>query len=149
MRTLRISPRSRASASRIETQHAPGSWITATEVARREASRARPYQRYHYRWVAADLAEQAANLVPARSQAFAATLCHASRWLRNDDVPTSQAYYQRYLRQGPYVPWATGFGMECPEPDFTAARVLARRQHWQQARSTLRPCCCDKQLGHR
>jgi hypothetical protein len=39
-------------------------------------------QRFHYRFVASQLAEQAADLLPKRSQAFAATLCHAAKYVR-------------------------------------------------------------------
>jgi hypothetical protein len=50
----------------------------AAEAQRQAASQAQPNQRFHYRAVAADL-------LPARSQAFAASLCQASSCLIDTD----------------------------------------------------------------
>lgn len=78
--------------------------------------------RYHYRVVASLLAEAAADLLPERSQAFAATLCHAARYVRNVDDDRVAALYQRYVDRGPAVDFAVTFADECPAPEFDRAR---------------------------
>ena len=96
------------------------------EADRVAASRAVPLKRFHYRYVAADLAEQAADLLPARSQAYAAVLCMATGWINMRDHVRGEALWLRYVRNGAYVPWAADFGNECEMPDFPAA---AERLH--------------------
>lgn len=129
---------------------AAGEYVTAGEQERFGASNAQPDFRFHYRYVAADLAVRAADGVPARSQAFAALMCQASDWMiegppdYNDedraasaDAPAHvserwkrlQAYYRRYVAQGAHVSWAENWGQDCPKPDFDAA---ARMQHAQR-----------------
>ncbi len=113
--------------------------LVGTDEARRfAASAAQPVQRFHYRYVAAELADQAAGLVPARSQAFAAMLCSATGWLVHRDVPAARRYYGRYVAEGPYVPWAGNFGHDCPAPDFAGAarRLQFERIRW--AKQTVR-----------
>lgn len=102
------------------------------EAARVASSRAQPLERFHYRYNAVDFASKAADLLPARTQAFAAVLCHATAWLIDRDPPAAEKLYARYLRQGPYVPWGRAFGRTCPEPDFAgaAARLHAQRVAW-------------------
>jgi len=101
--------------------------LFSTDEAKRVlASRAQPHQRFHYRYVATDFAGKSADLLPPRTQAFAAVLCHATNWLIDRDADAAAVVYRRYLKQGPYVPWGEGFGRQCPEPDFPAA---AKRLH--------------------
>lgn len=88
------------------------------EATRVRASAATPLHRYHYRGTAANLAESAAALLPPRSQAYAAVMCEATRYVLDADPPRAQQLYLRYLREGPYVPWGARFGQECPAPDF-------------------------------
>ncbi|MEK1907751.1 MAG: hypothetical protein AAAB13_18375, partial [Pseudomonas sp.] len=117
-----------------------GGLLTAAEAERQNASAAEPNRRYHYRWVAADLASQAADLLPARSQAFAATLCKATGWLINNDYPAARRYYLRYVEQGAYVPWGGAFGSNaCQEPDFERASQLLWSEREQAVRQALRP----------
>ncbi len=106
--------------------------VGADEAQRVIASRPQPVRRFHYRFVAADLANQAADLVPARSQAFAAILCSATGWLINRDPAQARSYYRRYVDHGPYVPWAANFGNHCPAPDFVGAakRLQFERVRW-------------------
>jgi hypothetical protein len=91
---------------------------TAEELTRVRASAATPLHRYHYRGTAANLAESAAVLLPPRSQAYAAVMCEATRYVLDADPARAQQLYRRYLREGPYVPWGARFGQECPAPDF-------------------------------
>ncbi len=114
-------------------QSKPGfSFVTEVERSRFEASAANPYQRFHYRYIAAEDARHSADLLPPRSQAFAAVLCKATGWMMSsrmtnsrDDNAVKQLYH-RYLKEGPYVPWAAHFGRSCPEPDFDGAARLWR-----------------------
>ena len=102
------------------------------EATRIAATRAQPLERFHYRYNAADFAAKSADLLPPRTQAFAAVLCHATAWLIDRDPPAAARLYARYLKQGPYVPWGAAFGRSCPEPDFAgaAARLHAERVAW-------------------
>lgn len=95
-----------------------GPWTSDGERERVAASRAQPLERFHYRMVAAAHAGKAADVLPPRSQAFAAVLCEATRWLIDRQPDEAQGIYKRYLREGPFVPWGAEFGRECPAPDF-------------------------------
>lgn len=124
-------------------------YVTEGERQRYAASEAKPNYRFHYRYLAADQANRAADLLPPRSQAFAAVLCKATGWMMEgppdyedhyqgygEPAPSEpserlrrvNAYYQRYVKQGPYVEWAGGFGTGCEEPDFDRARALKRSE---------------------
>ncbi len=37
-------------------------------------------------------------------------LCSATGWLINRDYDIARTYYLRYVKQGPFVPWAGNFG---------------------------------------
>jgi hypothetical protein len=104
----------------------------ADEASRVAATRASPLQRFHYRYVAVDFAQKSADLLPPRTQAFAAVLCHATSWLIDRDAPVADKLYARYIKQGPHVAWGADFGRSCPEPDFAGAaqRVRAQRIAW-------------------
>jgi tetratricopeptide (TPR) repeat protein len=91
--------------------------------------------RFHYRMLAADLAEHAADLLPERSQAFAAVLCGATGFVLNDEPERGRALWWRYVKHGPYVPWAENFGWQCQEPDFAGA---AERLHFERVRAFKR-----------
>ncbi|HVN63361.1 MAG TPA: hypothetical protein VMT58_01895, partial [Candidatus Binataceae bacterium] len=144
-------------------------FVSAGERDRFAASEARPDRRYHYRYIAVDEAVHAADLLPPRSQAFAAVLCQATSWIIDgqscpesasklrasplyspktpiskseapqrqwwnapDDAGAQQLLtcqlYQRYLRNGPAVPWAAHFGRLCPDPDFAGAAKFSQMQ---------------------
>jgi hypothetical protein len=123
-------------------------FVSDGERRRFAASAPAPDRRFHYRFVAADMAERAADLLPPRSQAFAAVLCWGTRWMLHaasklHDLPDAaanpaqqraDALYRRYVAEGAVVPWAPGFGQDCPEPDFEAAARLQRRLWWLDAR---------------
>lgn len=98
------------------------------EKSRFTASAAQPPKRFHYRYLAVQSAERAADLLPPRSQAFAATLCRAAQWM-NASGETAEVgrLYARYLKQGALVPFAKSFGQSCPDPDFVAANSTERR----------------------
>lgn len=134
-------------------------FVTDGERQRYAASVAKPDLRFHYRYIAADEASAAADLLPPRSQAFAAVLCQATGWMLDgppdysdhyqgygEPTPTepsererrATAFYQRYVKQGPYVEWADDFGRNCEEPDFDRARALKRSQQVAAVRHTVR-----------
>jgi hypothetical protein len=112
----------------------PGPYVTEEERRRYAASEARPYARFHYREIAADHAVAAAGLLPARSQAYAATLCRATRFIIDDDPDRASSIYTRYVKEGAAVPFGATFGRECPEPDFRAAERFPYVQAWRMVR---------------
>jgi tetratricopeptide (TPR) repeat protein len=133
-----------------------GDLVTAGERQRFGDSSAQPDRRFHYRYVAADRAVSAADLLPPRSQAFAATLCVAASWMLegpgddneagdgeegkplNERQRRVQAYYARYVKEGPYVDWAWYFGQTCEQPNFERARELKRAQQVRAVKHFIR-----------
>ncbi|MBV4472690.1 hypothetical protein [Pseudomonas botevensis] len=122
-----------------------GPLVAEAEVQRQKASEAQPDQRYHYRFVATALAGRAADNLPHTSQAFAAVLCSAAGW--NSSLEEQSALYQRYVNEGPYVPWAVDFGHQCPYPDFENADKRYVTQVTDSVRSALRPYKWPVQIG--
>jgi hypothetical protein len=115
----------------------PGTF-TVAEQARHASSEPAPDARFHYRYLAADQAVRAAEDVPARSQAYAALLCHAAAWMLQTDEPAkARAIYRLYVQNGAVVPFATDFGHHCPAPDFAAAPATQRRLLALDAKSAI------------
>ena len=114
-----------------------GPLVSEAEVQRQKISEAQPDQRFHYRFVATALASRAADNLPHTSQAFAAVLCNAAGF--NSSLEEQSALYQRYVKEGPYVPWALDFGNQCPYPDFENADKRYVTQVTDSVRATLRP----------
>jgi cellulose synthase operon protein C len=115
--------------------------VGGDELKRVAASAPEPEQRFHYRYVAARLAGEAADLVPARSQAFASLLCSATGWVISRDYAAGRQYYTRYVKQGAYLPWAGGIGSSgfaCPAPDFAAAAQRAQLERLRWAKQLAR-----------
>lgn len=112
------------------------SLVTSGESDRFATSIGEFHERFHYRSLALQHSNRAADLLPPRSQAFAAVLCRAAGWTNGTLEET--AIYRRYVNEGPYVPWAKHFGRDCPEPDFTAAARVAWQQPMQDARRFAR-----------
>ena len=122
-----------------------GPLVADAELQRQKASQAQPDQRFHYRFVATALASRAADNLPHSSQAFAAVLCNAAGW--NSSLEEQSALYQRYVKEGPYVPWAVDFGNQCPYPDFENADKRYVTQVTDSVRSTLRSYKWPVQIG--
>jgi tetratricopeptide (TPR) repeat protein len=118
----------------------PGPLVTGDERRRYAASEAAPHRRFHYRYRAVAQAEEAAGLLPARSQAFAAVLCNAAAWLGHGEeaAPDRRRVYVRYLQQGAYVPWGAQFGETCPRPEFAKARMFNAWRGYRSARTWVR-----------
>jgi hypothetical protein len=107
----------------------PSALLGPDEASRFAASAPRPDFRFHYRGIAADRALAAADLLPQRSQAYAATLCWAARYaIDSGDQAKLEAIYRRYLANGAYQAWARDFGKTCPDPDFDGARTFWMRR---------------------
>lgn len=99
------------------------------EEKRFAASAPKPNVRFHYRVIATDRASAAADLLPKRSQAYAATLCWAARFaIDSGDQARADALYRRYVANGVYQAWAKNFGWTCPAPDFDGARTFWSRR---------------------
>ena len=99
------------------------------EAKRFAASAPRPNVRYHYRGIASDQAVAAADLLPQRSQAYAAVLCWAARFATDSgDQEKATAIYKRYVATGAYQSWASEFGWTCVDPDFEGARSFWQRR---------------------
>lgn len=94
-------------------------WIHDVEHTAIQAQQDRLQPRFHYRLVAAELADQAADSLDPASPQFAAVLCHASSWLLDREPELGRVYYRRYLRQAPPAPWHEEFGRRCPAPEFS------------------------------
>ena len=107
----------------------PSPLLGLDEASRFAASAPKPDSRFHYRAIAADRALAAADLLPQRSQAYAATLCWAARYaMASGDEAKARAIYQRYVSTGAYQAWAKDFGGTCPPPDFEAAKSFWQRR---------------------
>ncbi|MCY1021030.1 hypothetical protein [Pyxidicoccus sp. MSG2] len=99
--------------------------VTEAEQQRLKAHAPPHAVRFHYRSTAADLAEQAAELLPKRSQAYAVLLCRAARYTASTEPERVQRLWRTYVKNGANLKdgeWMT-FGQECPEPDFERARA--------------------------
>jgi cellulose synthase operon protein C len=95
-------------------------FVSPDERRRFNKHRPKPDRRYHYRFVAVEHAKMAADLLPRRSEAFAAILCEAAGWMRvtPGGEPQMRTLYQRYVREGTFWPWASSFAVSCPAPRF-------------------------------
>jgi hypothetical protein len=116
----------------------PAVWVGRDEAERMAASRAEPLERFHYRFRAHDLAQQAADALPPRSQAFAMVLCEASRYVVHRDPALAWAAYQRYVREGAFIPFGPDFGQRCAAPDFERARVQQREAEWRATKRQIK-----------
>lgn len=116
---------------------ASGDFTTDGERQRLAASHADPLSRWHYRMVATRQAEAAADLLPRRSQAYAAVLCKASGWVIDREPERGQELYRRYVKHGAIVPGML-FARTCPEPDWAGAQKQLDQQRWRYAKYWLR-----------
>jgi hypothetical protein len=69
---------------------------SAAEIARYARQRPTPNARFHYRYVAADLAWQAAKLRPPNEET-AEMLCTAGGWLKDRDPKAADRFYQELV----------------------------------------------------
>jgi cellulose synthase operon protein C len=107
----------------------PSALLGPDEARRFAASSPKPNSRFHYRGIASDQAVAAADLLPQRSQAYAAVLCWAARFaIDSGDQAKATAIYRRYVATGAYQTWATEFGWACVDPDFESAKTFWQRR---------------------
>lgn len=96
--------------------------MSPEEVARFNATSPSIDKRYHYRYLAVKHGRDAAALVPPRSQAYRAILCHTAAWARGSELKDD--LYRTYVRRGSYIgtPGNMVFGgKHCETPDFERA----------------------------
>jgi tetratricopeptide (TPR) repeat protein len=72
---------------------------SADEIERARRHRVEPFVRFHYRYVAADLAWRAAALMPAESDETARVLCEAGSWLKKRDPKAADRFYKALVRR--------------------------------------------------
>ncbi|MEL6343975.1 MAG: MYXO-CTERM sorting domain-containing protein [Myxococcota bacterium] len=96
------------------------------ERAQYAAQAPEPDQRFHYRYVAAELAWQAAALLPDDDEGTLKILCQAGIWLKNKDPQAADRYYKAMVNRG----WNTTLGNSAnalrwfPEPSQCAMEDL-------------------------
>ncbi|MEI7878353.1 MAG: hypothetical protein WCI96_10580 [Planctomycetota bacterium] len=69
------------------------------EVERVKSSDSNPSKRFHYRYVAADLAWEAAVLMPDGDPKTAALLCEAGGWIKFADPKAADRFYKALVRR--------------------------------------------------
>ncbi|WP_309383144.1 hypothetical protein [Cerasicoccus frondis] len=84
------------------------------EIDRVDRSAARPNQRFHYRYRAAQLAELAAGLLPNNDENAARIYCIAGSWIKNRDPYAADRFYKQLV-------------VRCPE---TPLGQIAAKRHW-------------------
>jgi tetratricopeptide (TPR) repeat protein len=72
---------------------------TSDEISRAKASLPKPNLRFHYRYMAADYAWKAAELVPDDDVTGARILCMAGMWLEKRDPSAADRYYKELVRR--------------------------------------------------
>jgi LysM repeat protein len=72
---------------------------SANEIKRNEESRPEPDKRYHYRYQAAELAWEAAKLMPNNSDETARLLCTAGSWLKYLEPDAADRFYKALVRR--------------------------------------------------
>lgn len=83
------------------------------ELKRSASSAPAPSYRFHYRYVAAELLREGANLLPSESETAMIMLCWGWKWHIKRDSGYSSTFYREFLRRNYLWPWAGGFG-DCP-----------------------------------
>lgn len=116
----------------VAPSRADAALVSPLEVARVRASAPAIDERYSYRYVASSLAEQGAELVPPRSQAYTALLCWAAHYAHRDQTRVEELY-AKAVRNGAADALEGDFAEECDQPDFAGARNFADRQIDRQA----------------
>jgi phage tail protein X len=69
------------------------------EIARASSRRVDPDRRFHYRWQAAALAWEAAQLMPNNTDETARALCTAGTWLKDRDPQGADKFYKALVRR--------------------------------------------------
>lgn len=72
---------------------------SADEIERASSRHADPDRRFHYRWQAAALAWEAAQLMPDNSDDTARVLCTAGTWIKDRDPQGADKFYKALVRR--------------------------------------------------
>jgi hypothetical protein len=86
----------------IRATNAAGAKINradTNELARATVSAAHPNERFHYRYQAAELAWEAAGLLPNNTEETARVLCTGGSWLKNRDPQAADRFYKELVRR--------------------------------------------------
>ena len=82
------------------TARAEGGFAPVPDEAERYArSRPEPYRRYHYRYLAAEYAWRAAELMPDQDERTARILATAGGWLKDRDPEAADRFYKALVRR--------------------------------------------------
>lgn len=73
--------------------------VREEESRRAAATAVAPWRRFHYRYLAADLAWDAASLLPDGDPRTAALLCEAGSWLKDRDPQAADRFYKAMVRR--------------------------------------------------
>jgi len=74
-------------------------FVTPDELIRAQNPPAQPYKRYHYRYTAAELAWEAATMMPDNSDETARLLNEAGGWLKNRDPQAANRFYVALVKR--------------------------------------------------
>jgi len=75
------------------------SLVTSNEVARAATHGCQPELRWHYRYKAADMAWEAAKLLPDNDDLTAEILCTAGSWIKNVDPAEADRFYKALVNR--------------------------------------------------
>jgi len=73
--------------------------VTCTERQRAEEPPTKIAERFHYRYLAANLAWEAAVLMPDNNADTARVLCEAGTWLKNRDPKSADRFYKALVKR--------------------------------------------------
>lgn len=73
--------------------------VTCTERQRAEEPPTKIAERFHYRYLAANLAWEAAALMPDNNDDTARVLCEAGTWLKNRDPKSADRFYKALVKR--------------------------------------------------
>ena len=73
--------------------------VAGDEARRLKRHRLKFEKRFHYRYVAANLARAAAGLLPRRSLLAGKMLCRAGMWLKHRDLKAARSFYKELRRR--------------------------------------------------
>ncbi len=71
----------------------------STDEQKRLVQHSEPRKRFHYKYFAADLAWEAAELMPNESEQTARVLCEAGWWLADRDPKAADRFYKAMVRR--------------------------------------------------
>ena len=87
---------------------------TKEELRRAAETRLEPFQRYHYRFIAADIAWNALQWMPDNEVDTARAFCEAGAWIKNINPKAADRFYKALVRR-------------CPDTEIGKA---AEQLHW-------------------